>query len=223
MYYALGTLSKPKEKKARKDKAKVSSKTVTERGLVVKNVKAKDIIDNYLNYCNKNNEEKSFKSGLSLGYVTPWNSHGYDVAKKFNMISPVWLQIKRKPRGKYVVEGCHDIDQGWVNDVRSLNHEVQVVPRVLFDGWSEKDFKLMMQSEDEIEDMVNVIVGKLEEYELDGIVLEMWSQLPVKYVKNGVHVVSHFSQIFRQKDLSLVMVLPPPLYFENRKSTINRG
>ena len=66
---------------------------------------------------------------------------------------------------------------------------------MLFDGWSEKDFKLMMQSEDEIEDMVNVIVGKLEEYELDGIVLEMWSQLPVKFVKNGVHVVSHFSQV----------------------------
>ena len=68
--------------------------------------------------------------GLSLGYVTPWNSHGYDVAKKFkkfNVISPVWLQIKRKPRGKYIVEGCHDIDQGWVNDVRSLNHEVQVI------------------------------------------------------------------------------------------------
>ena len=62
-YYALGTLSKPKEKKVRKDKAKVSSKTVIERGLVVKNVKAKDIIDNYLNYCYKNNEEKSFKSG----------------------------------------------------------------------------------------------------------------------------------------------------------------
>ena len=28
------------------------------------------------------------------------------------MLSPVWLQIKRKPRGKYHVAGIHDIDRG---------------------------------------------------------------------------------------------------------------
>jgi hypothetical protein len=31
-----------------------------------------------------------------LGYVTPWNAHGYDVAKswggKFSLVAPVWLQ-----------------------------------------------------------------------------------------------------------------------------------
>lgn len=44
-----------------------------------------------------------------------WNNHGYDIAKtfaKFTMISPVWLQIKRKPRGFYDIEGTHDIDRG---------------------------------------------------------------------------------------------------------------
>jgi len=44
-----------------------------------------------------------------------WNSHGYDVAKwfgaKFTHISPVWLQIKRKPGGAFVIEGGHDIDK----------------------------------------------------------------------------------------------------------------
>jgi len=47
--------------------------------------------------------------------VLQWNSHGYDIAKtfaKFPMICPVWLQIKRKPRGKYHVAGTHDIDKG---------------------------------------------------------------------------------------------------------------
>lgn len=33
-----------------------------------------------------------------LAYVTPWNSHGYDVAvkfrSKFDIISPVWFQIR---------------------------------------------------------------------------------------------------------------------------------
>ena len=96
-------------------------------------------------------------TGLSLGYVTPWNSHGYDVAKqfkKFNMISPVWLQIKRKPRGKYVVEGCHDIDQGWVNDVRSLNHEVQVCGFCMFLVWISYISNLVLFQ----------VVGKVEKF-----------------------------------------------------------
>ena len=45
-----------------------------------------------------------------------WNSHGYDVAKifsgKFTYISPVWLQIRWKPGGAFVVTGGHDIDKG---------------------------------------------------------------------------------------------------------------
>lgn len=45
-----------------------------------------------------------------------WNSHGYDIAKtfgnKFSFVSPVWLQVKRRPSGAYVVQGDHDIDRG---------------------------------------------------------------------------------------------------------------
>ena len=48
--------------------------------------------------------------GAILGYVTPWNNYGYDVAKsvhvggaKMSHISPVWLQIL--PRGHEGREG----------------------------------------------------------------------------------------------------------------------
>lgn len=34
------------------------------------------------------------------------------------MVSPVWLQILRKGKLKYEVGGTHDIDAGWVKDVR---------------------------------------------------------------------------------------------------------
>lgn len=34
-----------------------------------------------------------------LGYITPWNSHGYEMAKRFNSkfthLSPVWYDLKR--------------------------------------------------------------------------------------------------------------------------------
>jgi chitinase domain-containing protein 1 len=51
-----------------------------------------------------------------------WNNHGYDVAKawgpKFDMISPVWLQILRTGPKSYEIGGEHDIDKGWVADVK---------------------------------------------------------------------------------------------------------
>ena len=54
-------------------------------------------------------------AAVSLIFFFQWNSHGYDVAKwfgaKFTHISPVWLQIKRKPGGAFVMEGGHDIDK----------------------------------------------------------------------------------------------------------------
>lgn len=37
---------------------------------------------------------------------------------KFDVVSPVWLQILRKGKLKYEVGGIHDIDAGWVKDVR---------------------------------------------------------------------------------------------------------
>lgn len=70
----------------------------------------------------KNTKDRHF-NGTILGYVTPWNNHGYDVAKiwasKFDLISPVWLQIIRLGDLSYEVRGIHDIDKGWVDDVRN--------------------------------------------------------------------------------------------------------
>lgn len=58
--------------------------------------------------------EQQFYLSMSLHLFSQWNSHGYDVAKmfahKFTYISPVWLQIKRRPTGGYAVHGAHDID-----------------------------------------------------------------------------------------------------------------
>lgn len=54
-----------------------------------------------------------------------WNNHGYDVAKtfgpKFDMISPVWLQILRKGDMEYELTGTHDVDLAWMKNVRSRN------------------------------------------------------------------------------------------------------
>ncbi|XP_023382611.1 chitinase domain-containing protein 1-like, partial [Pteropus vampyrus] len=113
------TLSKSDAKKAASktllEKTQPSEKPVQDRGLVVTDPRPEDVVLEHRSYCSAKARERHF-AGDILGYVTPWNSHGYDVAKvfggKFTQISPVWLQLKRRGREMFEVTGLHDVDQG---------------------------------------------------------------------------------------------------------------
>jgi CRISPR/Cas system endoribonuclease Cas6 (RAMP superfamily) len=100
-----------------------------------------------------------------------WNSKGYEIAEKFTnkfeMISPVWLQIKRSPDGTYKISGDHDIDSNWMQRLKKNNPAIKsnkitftptfhamsilsfslVVPRILFDDWKGQDFVTVLKSE----------------------------------------------------------------------------
>ncbi|WAR17282.1 CHID1-like protein [Mya arenaria] len=153
---------KKKKKEEQKGNVALSVKTVAERGLVRNEVKWKEIVSEHSAYCDLAKELKQFE-GETLGYVTPWNNHGYDVAKifsrKFTYISPVWLQVRRKPGGVFHITGDHDIDK---------------VPRLLFDGWTATDYGALFASEDAIEDCIQVILDIVKEYKFDGLVVEIW-------------------------------------------------
>ncbi|CAJ0930371.1 unnamed protein product [Ranitomeya imitator] len=142
-------------------RTRLSDAPVQSRGLVTTEIKAKDIVLHHQSYCSKQAKERHV-SGDVLGYVTPWNGHGYDVAKafasKFTLISPVWLQIRRKGRQSYQVTGLHDIDQGWIKDIKKNSKSTQMVPRVLFDSWTYQDFESVFSSEDEIEDLSDALL-----------------------------------------------------------------
>lgn len=62
-------------------------------------------------YC-KDTQQRHF-NGTVLAYLTPWNRKGYEVVKtfgnKFDIISPVWLQIVRLGDLRYEVRGTHDV------------------------------------------------------------------------------------------------------------------
>ncbi len=49
------------------------------------------------------------------------------------MISPVWLQIKRKPSGTFHITGTHDIDHEWVREVRKRGKKTQVKSKIIED------------------------------------------------------------------------------------------
>ncbi len=159
------TLAKSDKKPAKnkKDKIKDKDKTVTiskgqfedhpsgpcqmdvfEKELLTETVKATDILSNANEY--KDKSQKRFPNRV-LGYVTPWNNHGYDTAKWFNhkvdMVAPVWLQLLPKSfenKKDFSIGGLHDVDEGWIKDVEGEEKRTSILPRLLFDKWQREDW-----------------------------------------------------------------------------------
>uniref|UniRef100_A0A8C0UHT1 Chitinase domain-containing protein 1 n=1 Tax=Cyanistes caeruleus TaxID=156563 RepID=A0A8C0UHT1_CYACU len=226
-WLAEGTLSKTDAKKGAtkklEEKKLHSDKNVQDRGLVVVDPKAKDIILEHKSYCSKKMKERHF-SGDVLGYITPWNNHGYDIAKifgnKFTLISPVWLQVKRRGKERFQFTGLHDADQGWMKDVRKTSKNIKIVPRILFDGWTYQDFESVFGSEDEIEELSKNMVLLAKNENFDGFVIEVWSQLGNQKQTELIHLLTHLSEALHEAQLKLILVIPPAVaagYIETLK------
>uniref|UniRef100_A0A8D3ED69 Chitinase domain-containing protein 1 n=1 Tax=Scophthalmus maximus TaxID=52904 RepID=A0A8D3ED69_SCOMX len=173
--------------------------SVLDRGLVVSDPQWKDIVKEEKRHCAP--IKRTFQ-GPVLGYVTPWNSHGYEVAKMFGSrltsLSPVWLQVRRRGHETFDVTGLHDHDSGWVKAVRKSNKKVRMVPRLLFDGWSYQDYMSVLGSEDEIEELGSELVDVAKTEGFDGFTLELWS-----------HIQTLPSFSLKAKRLDCILVIPP--------------
>lgn len=73
----------------------------------------------------------------TLVFITPWNNKGYDyvkvIANRINWLSPVWLQLRIENDHDVIITGTHDIDQGWIDEVKGLNENLSLVPRIKFE------------------------------------------------------------------------------------------
>ncbi|XP_008068366.1 chitinase domain-containing protein 1 [Carlito syrichta] len=210
------TLSKSDAKKAASktllEKNQFSDKPVQDRGLVVTDLKAEDVVLEHRSYCSAQSRDRHFPGDV-LGYVTPWNSHGYDVTKvfgsKFTHISPVWLQLKRRGREMFEITGLHDVDQGWMRAVRKNARGLRIVPRLLFEDWTYDDFRNVLDSEDEIEELSKTVVQVAKNQHLDGFVVEVWSQLLSQKHVGLIHMLTHLAEALHQARLLALLVIPP--------------
>lgn len=167
-------------------------------------------------------------TGPLLGYVTPWNSHGYDISKNFaakiDINSPVWLQIKRAGQLKYELVGTHDIDAGWMRDVRMARaatqekQPVKIVPRILFEKLRMEDLHAL-NSENEKQALAKMLVEKAREYNFDGYVLEIYLQLGGHGKTEINHLVIDIAELLHAADKLLYLVIPPPI--KNLEGKIN--
>ncbi|EMP35864.1 Chitinase domain-containing protein 1 [Chelonia mydas] len=211
------TLSKTDAKKMAsktlEEKIWHSDKIVQDRGLVVTDPKAKDIVLEHKSYCAKKMKDRHFLGDV-LGYITPWNNHGYDIAKvfgnKFTLISPVWLQVKRKGKEMFQFTGLHDADQDWIKDVKKNSKNIKIVPRILFDGWTYQDFESVFGSEDEIEELSKTMVqiaktSRMEAGTTDeeSFKLGIWGRWEL------IHLLTHLSEALHEAQLKLILVIPP--------------
>jgi chitinase domain-containing protein 1 len=162
---------------------------------------------------------KAFR-GETLAYVTPWNSHGYDVAKiaaaKFSFVSPVWLQVRLDPStGRPAVTGAHDVDRAWTAEVRSVcdPHRPDapcpaLVPRV---AW---EIPPANSGGSTAAAAVAAIVEAASEHDFDGIVLEAGLLSQAAFRANVVRPLGEALHARRRparpsEPLLFIVVLPP--------------
>jgi chitinase domain-containing protein 1 len=129
--------------------------------------------------------------------------------KKFNIVSPVWLQILRKKDLKYEVAGTHDCDEGWMKDVRKAGN-AKIIPRILFDHFKDHDFSKLLTYQEEINVVSKLIIETCKIYKFDGIVLEVWSQLSQRV--DDVHLINLVKSIakaLKAVHLEFILVIPP--------------
>lgn len=187
--------------------------SVFDQNLIENPLKIKDL----LKHCDTHYRNVTLKrfSGDVLGYVTPWNNHGYDTAKvfksKINLISPVWLQLLPDES----IAGLHDADREWIS---RLKPEAQVLPRVIFDKWNGQDYYDLFTDSSKIGKLSESVAKTVTEYNFDGIVLELWSQI-VPYLgrlgqtKEAVKkTIKGIAQGLKSRGKKFVLVIPPAVY-----------
>ena len=120
---------------------------------------------------------KQFNQSV-LAYVTPWNNRGYDIAKifanKFTHVSPVWLSLKLNADEETTrVEGEHDIDMKWMEEVRHANRDIKFVPRIILSEWSYAELIALLTHSKLPAFIGKQMVQLADKWKFDGFVLEV--------------------------------------------------
>jgi chitinase domain-containing protein 1 len=200
-----------------------SDASVYMKNLVTTKISSKeDILNHYSNYHN-NIHFRNFDSTV-LGYVTPWNNHGYDVAKifggtKISLVSPVWLQVFPVGEVNYKVEGLQDKDVKWMSQLKKQG--AKVVPRLLFDKWTGKDFMNLFQDPNRVNTLTKLLLMLCMDNDFDGLVLEVWSQLGGQAKTELSKLIIEISKGLKKAKRIVVVVIPPPVYHNDVEGMID--
>ncbi|MQM11283.1 hypothetical protein Taro_044192, partial [Colocasia esculenta] len=177
--------------------------SVHDRGLVKTEISYREVLSVRIQEHSKVSDNASFRHFPNpvLAYVTP-NSLGYEMAERFGSklthVSPVWYELKSE-ENKFILEGRHNADTGWISRVRA-NGKSLVLPRVVLESLPSE----MLQKKRQREMAIRIIVAECKEMGYDGVVLESWSRW-------AMHGVLHDTDM-RKKALVFIKELAMSLH-----------
>ncbi|XP_066588096.1 chitinase domain-containing protein 1 [Prorops nasuta] len=213
-----GTLSPPVEK-SKRDKGKIENKKgpidkdVFSRNLTVKDPKPSDILKESGQYY-EDTKLKRFP-GKVLGYITPWNNYGFEIAKTFHskmsLLSPVWLSFTLKNSTLHFSN--HDVQKKWLKEIRALDtskQNVKILPRVLFENWSANDALHYADSE-RVTQLTSILSDTAKMYRFNGYVLEVWNQLVFNGINRSIiiEIIKLIAQKLSKSNLDIIIAIPP--------------
>eukprot|EP00741_Cyanophora_paradoxa_P008827 tig00001376_g8544.t1 len=160
-------------------------------------------------------------SGMVLAYVTPWHTHGFDLAflfrKKLTHVSPVWMQIKQKrprtdPRAVHIT-GHHEVHADWLKAMRGDGTGPKVVPRFMFDGIPPEVMVVILQDERTRREIVAGVAAACERHGFDGAVIEVFNSMTAAHMGAARGPVETFLEelgaALRGAGRQLGLVVPP--------------
>jgi hypothetical protein len=81
------------------------------------------------------------------------------------MVSPVWYNIRRVGVAKYTVSGEHDVDVGWMEEVRGKDDQGHIVGRILprfaVEGWDRDAYAELISNVEAKEELARVIIEQI--------------------------------------------------------------
>ncbi|XP_053206966.1 chitinase domain-containing protein 1-like [Panonychus citri] len=198
----------------------LTNNSLVSRGLIVSSPKVKDILKEHSIYSEENVSDR-FVNGTVLGYVTPWNGEGYDIArtfaKKYTHISPVWLQLKLNEDEETTrIEGTHDIDSKWMEDLKTINPNLKIVPRVILDNWYNSQLIVLLTNSKLSSYIGRQLAELAKKWQFDGFVLEMWSAFAAQQKSDVIEIISKIYAHFKKNKIQLILVVPPPIHYGGR-------
>jgi len=114
----------------------------------------------------------------------------------------------RKGDQNYEIAGTHDVDFGWMKVVKDGGPKL--IPRVLLDHFTDQDYSKLLTYKGEIEAITKLIIDTCREYNFDGIVLEVWSQLSQRVDDDHlINLVKAIAILLKAEKLELILVIPP--------------
>lgn len=183
-------------------------------------ITAEDIVSRNIDDSKSFAISRSFPNLKVLGFFTPWNRGGVEVAVseaengRVDILSPVTFQVHPEK-----VEGGHDFeDDFYASEVCSANSQslLQVYPRFLFEhqSWSQEHFSHLQDNTTALDALVLRIYEAASARNSTGVVLEIWQTLVISgtlssNMKESLIMLRDLGRRLSTAGLRSILVFPP--------------